>query len=53
MLGAHVENDPLDLALFDLDRGERISRGILELPPLDLFGGYDLSTLRNLDQSLG
>jgi hypothetical protein len=40
MLRAHVEDELLDLALFDLDRRERISGGIPEFPPLDFFGGY-------------
>jgi hypothetical protein len=43
MLWAHVENELLDLALFDLDDGELITRvdpvrGLLAAP--DLSGGY-------------
>jgi hypothetical protein len=40
MLRAQVEDELLDLALFDRDRRERVSGGVLEFPPLDLFGGY-------------
>jgi len=40
MLRAHVEDELLDLALFDLDRRERVGGGVLELPPLGIGGGY-------------
>jgi hypothetical protein len=45
MLRAQVEDELLDLALFDRDRRKRIRGRILQLAPLDLFGGYVLTTL--------
>src|SRR5205823_1336999 len=47
MLRAHVEDELLDLALFDLDRRERVIARVRRLaprralpPPLDVGGGY-------------
>jgi len=48
MLRAHVEDELLDLALFELDRRERVvgrvwrfaPRGSLPAPALDVGGGY-------------
>src|SRR5207249_10878625 len=47
MLRAHVEDELLDLALFDLDRRERVIARVRRLaprralpPPLDVSGGY-------------
>jgi hypothetical protein len=48
MLRAHVEDELLDLALFDLDRRQRVAGRVFGLAPLDVSGGYDLTTLRNL-----
>jgi hypothetical protein len=53
MLRAHVEDELLDLSLFDLDRRESVGGRVLKLAPLDLSGGYLLTTLGDLDQSLG
>jgi hypothetical protein len=40
MLRTHVEDELLDLALFDLDGRELKGGPVLELPPLDLGGCY-------------
>jgi hypothetical protein len=50
MLGAHVEDELLDLALFDLDRREAVGGRVLEFALLDLSGGYVLPAFA---QSLG
>jgi len=39
MLGAHVEDELLDLALFGLDDREGVTSRLLDLPPLDIGGG--------------
>src|SRR5438045_9559790 len=61
MLRAHVEDELLDLALFDLDRRERVVGRVFEWPPLDIGSGYLSATLHDLfakpeesfDQGLG
>jgi hypothetical protein len=40
MLRTHVENELLDLALFDLDRREGVVGRVLDSPPRGLGGGY-------------
>jgi hypothetical protein len=48
MLWTHVEDELLDLALFDIDRREPIGGRVLKFAPLDLSGGYVLTALLNL-----
>jgi hypothetical protein len=42
MLRPHVEDELLDLALFDLDDRERVVGRVLDSLPLDIGSGYDL-----------
>src|SRR5439155_14988711 len=53
MLRPHVEDELLDLALFGLDRRERVAGGFRDLATLRVGGGYGLSTFGYLAQSLG
>jgi hypothetical protein len=48
VLRTHVENELLDLALFDLDRRQGVSGRVCERPPLDPAGGYVLTTFHDL-----
>jgi hypothetical protein len=48
MLRAHVEDEFLNLALFDLDRRERVIGRVFDSLSLEIGGGYLSATLHDL-----